>query len=137
MRGGVFHLNGERVPAPPTGETFEDKDGREFPVLREDLLGCFHDVLDHPVARGLSHEPFTVPEDHYYFLGDNRDNSNDSRGWGTVPRTDLKGPVIVNYWSWNNQRSWLAMLNPLTWIDLIWNHMRWDRIGMTHGCEAE
>ena len=78
-----------------------------------------------------------MPEGHYYFLGDNRDNSNDSRGWGTVPRNDLKGPIIINYWSWNNQRSWAAMLNPLTWIDLLWNEMRWDRIGMDHACDSE
>lgn len=136
-RAGVFYLNGERVPSPPTGASFTDQAGREFPVLREALGDCHHDILDHPRAMGLSHPPFTVPADHYYFLGDNRDNSNDSRGWGTVPRTDLKGPVIVNYWSWNNQRSWAAMLNPLTWIDLVWNSMRWDRIGMTHGCEPE
>ncbi|MGH0029606.1 MAG: signal peptidase I [Myxococcota bacterium] len=136
-RHGVFYLNGAKVSAPPTGASFTDEGGRDFPVLREDLAGCFHDTLDHPALQGLSHAEFTVPEDHYYFLGDNRDNSNDSRGWGTVPRNDLRGPIIVNYWSWNNQRSWAAMLNPLTWLDLLWNHMRWDRIGMDHGCEAE
>ena len=44
--------------------------------------------------------------------------------------------MIVNYWSWNNQESWLAMLNPLTWMRLLWSEMRWDRIGMTYGCEG-
>ena len=134
-RRGVFYLNGEPVPATDTGRTFIDNLGREFPVKREELGTCFHELLDHPVQPGLSHEPFTVPEGRYYFLGDNRDNSNDSRGWGTVPRTDLKGPIIINYWSWNNQVSWLAMLNPLTWARLLWGEMRWDRIGMDHGCE--
>jgi signal peptidase I len=136
-RRGVFYLNGERVETHATGETFLDKEGREFPVFREDLGACHHELLDHPATAGLSQEPFTVPEGHYFFMGDNRDNSNDSRGWGTVPRNDLKGPIIVNYWSWNNQRSWAAMLNPLTWLDLLWNEMRWDRIGMDHACETE
>jgi signal peptidase I len=134
-RDGVFYLNGERVASPPTGKSFRDESGREFPVEREKLGDCYHDVLDHPVLPGLSQPLMTVPEGHYFFLGDNRDNSNDSRGWGTVPRNDLKGPVIVNYWSWNNQRSWPAMLNPLTWIDLLMHEMRWNRIGMTHACE--
>jgi hypothetical protein len=45
--------------------------------------------------------------------------------------------VIVNYWSWNNQESWAAMLNPLTWLRLLWNEMRWGRIGMTYDCAGE
>ena len=89
------------------------------------------------VTIGLNHPPLTVPEGRYYLLGDNRDNSNDSRRWGTVRREELKGPVIFNYWSWNNQESWAAMLNPLTWLRLLWGEMRWDRIGMTHACEDE
>lgn len=136
-RNGVFYLNGKAVPIQKTGKTYTDHNGREFEVEREDLEGCFHDVLDDPHSRGLSVEPFVVPEGRYFFLGDNRDNSNDSRGWGTVLRNDLKGPVIVNYWSWNNQESWAAMLNPLTWVRLLWSQMRWDRIGMTHRCESQ
>jgi signal peptidase I len=133
-RDGALYLNGERVPAPETGEDFVDNGGESLLVRRESLPGCVHETLDHPRRPGLSHEPFVVPEDRYYFLGDNRDNSNDSRGWGTVPRTDLKGPVLINYWSWNNQESWAAMLNPLTWLRLLANEMRWDRFGMSYDC---
>jgi signal peptidase I len=135
-RGSTLLINGGPVPREPTGAIFTDNAGREFPVFVEDLQACPHEVLDHAERTGLTHEAFTVPDDHYYFLGDNRDNSNDSRGWGTVPRTDLKGPVLVNYWSWNNQESWLAMLNPLTWIRLLANEMRWGRIGMTYSCDG-
>ncbi len=60
---------------------------------------------------------------------DHRDNSNDSRAWGTVPREDLKGPVTIIYWSWNNRGSWLSMLNPLTWLRLLTGETRWSRIG--------
>jgi signal peptidase I len=136
-RRDVFYLNGEPVPANPTGEMFVDESGGELIEKRAALGSCYHDVLDHPRRQGLTHEAFTVPEGRYYFLGDNRDNSNDSRKWGTVPRTDLKGPVIVNYWSWNNQESWPAMLNPFTWVRLLWGEMRWDRIGKTHACEEQ
>jgi hypothetical protein len=64
-------------------------------------------------------------------LGDNRDNSNDSRGWGTVRREEIIGPVTILYWSWNNRGSWWSMLSPATWWRLLTSETRWDRIGMT------
>jgi signal peptidase I len=39
-----------------------------------------------------------VPPDHYFFMGDDRINSCDSRIWGTVPRSSLIGPVLFVYW---------------------------------------
>jgi len=134
-RGSALYVNDERVPWQDTGRTFQDEGGREYTVYDEALPECGHEILDHPRLPGLDNAAFVVPEDRYYFLGDNRDNSNDSRAWGTVRREHLKGPVIVNYWSWNNQESWLAMLNPLTWLRLLWGEMRWGRIGMTYSCE--
>jgi len=136
-RGGVLILNGETVSAVETGELFVDESGREYAVKRQDLTGCTHETLDLPGHPGLNHPPLVVPEGRYYLLGDNRDNSNDSRRWGTVRREELKGPVIFNYWSWNNQESWAAMLNPLTWIRLLWGEMRWGRIGMDYDCRSD
>lgn len=43
--------------------------------------------------------PFTVPQGQYYCLGDNRDNSLDSRFWGTVPRENVIGRAVLVYWS--------------------------------------
>lgn len=43
--------------------------------------------------------PLTVPDGEYFCLGDNRDNSNDSRSWGTVPRELVKGRAFMIYWS--------------------------------------
>lgn len=43
--------------------------------------------------------PYQVPEDKYFFLGDNRDKSWDSRFWGAVPRHYIKGRALMIYWS--------------------------------------
>lgn len=44
--------------------------------------------------------PYTVPEGHIFCLGDNRDNSHDSRYWGPVPVSYLKGRAVLIYWSY-------------------------------------
>jgi signal peptidase I len=51
-------------------------------------------------------EPITVPADSYFLLGDNRDNSQDSRYWGFVRRDKIMGRVVTIYWSWDRERSW-------------------------------
>ena len=48
--------------------------------------------------------PFTVPADSYFMMGDNRDESNDSRFWGVVPAKDIVGRAAVIYWPLNRVR---------------------------------
>jgi signal peptidase I len=50
--------------------------------------------------------PFTVPKGEMFMMGDNRDNSNDSRYWGTLDMDLVKGRAMFIYWSWDGQKNW-------------------------------
>ncbi|MEY6432241.1 signal peptidase I [Thioalkalicoccus limnaeus] len=79
--------------------------------LREDLTGREHRILVDPrrpdfppMCRELAYGPITVPEGHFFTIGDNRDNSNDSRCWGLVPEANLVGRAFAIWMHWDRQR---------------------------------
>jgi len=50
--------------------------------------------------------PYIVPKGKYFMMGDNRDQSYDSRYWGYVDLTDIRGEALILYWSWDNKNHW-------------------------------
>jgi signal peptidase I len=50
--------------------------------------------------------PLVVPQGHIFMMGDNRDNSLDSRFWGPLPVDLVKGKAIFRYFSWDGDRNW-------------------------------
>lgn len=78
--------------------------------------------------------PYTVPADEYFFLGDNRDESYDSRFWESVPRHYLKGRALMIYWSYGGEtpdgtwEGWGTKLNQIrNTLGGFFTKTRWER----------
>ena len=89
------------------GETLEVR-GRQVLVNGRALDEPYaHFLLPHDGSSGSAFDvreqygPVTVPEGHLFAMGDNRDNSQDSRYWGFLPASYVKGRAVVIYWSWD------------------------------------
>jgi signal peptidase I len=129
--GAVLYVNGEAKTGDPAPETASGSQGESVQVRPESLDGHDYFAWDLAERRSPSFETVVVEPDRYFMAGDNRDNSNDSRYWGTVHRADIVGRATKIYWSWENENSWLAMLNPAVWWHLLREKTRWDRIGQS------
>jgi signal peptidase I len=63
--------------------------------------------------------PVTVPDGQYFMMGDNRDNSQDSRYWGFLPATYVKGQALFIYFSFEEQGSLAGLLADTRWHRLL------------------
>lgn len=146
MRGGQLILNGQPVPkariadfvepiSPNSGcrpEFVEDTANGAIcrvPQFRETLPGGkSYNVLDQGQTIADDTEVFTVPAGHVFLMGDNRDDSTDSRfpheagGIRYVPMQNLQGKAVVSFWSTDGSAQWAL---PWTWFTAA----RWSRIG--------
>jgi signal peptidase I len=110
------------------GETIELKDHRIL-VNGAPIDEPYAHYLPRPEGNG-QHEvtsddvrdrygPVTVPPDALFVMGDNRDNSADSRYWGFLPKANVKGEALMIYWSFSGGDGSLNLLTRTRWARLL------------------
>jgi signal peptidase I len=100
----VLYINDKKAPQVLLGNTVDSNgEGTPWPVeiRQENLRGIIHKIYTRP---NIPAEDFSVvvPAGEYFAMGDNRDNSYDSRYWGFVSEKDLVGKAFAIWFSWNN-----------------------------------
>jgi signal peptidase I len=109
---GILHINGEPVRREQKGKWAPEEGGSAFPIYVETLPnGVSYETLDmNPRGEGDNTGVFEVPKGHYFMMGDNRDNSLDSRfAVGFVPFENLVGPARILFFSVKNDSHPLAI----------------------------
>jgi signal peptidase I len=130
MIDGVLHINGipckmkrveDFVRISPYG--YEERIPRFLETLPN---GVSHHVLDRdPDYPGWDNtQEFIVPAGHYFMMGDNRHNSEDSRYWGYVPEDHIVGKPVFIWMSWDSNGKGI-------------NKIRWDRLFTTVNGEGQ
>jgi signal peptidase I len=149
MRQGIVYLNGKAIPKqriadftiPLTANFNAEKCGAPFVDVVANVQICRYPRLRETLPGGRSYEVidqaelpdrddtglYTIPAGHIFVMGDNRDDSGDSRfpapnGMGYVPLENVEGKAVVNFFSTDGDAEWLK---PWTWVSAA----RWSRIG--------
>lgn len=119
IRKGTLFINDQPVPIIAESAARDSEQAVRSPyyekpkLFMEQLGGVKHQIQYLRDQSGLDFLPKLVPADSVFVMGDNRDNSQDSRVWGFVKYDKILGRALIIYWSWDGDERWI----------------RWERIG--------
>jgi signal peptidase I len=120
MREGRLYLNGELQDEPYVRHSDPRGDGGH-PWMDWQTRHLTEEAAAEPYFPSRDNwGPIVVPEERYFVLGDNRDESLDSRYWGFITRPQIKGRAVGLYFSYNNR--------PDGGVPIL-SRIRWSRIG--------
>jgi signal peptidase I len=111
-----LYINGNKIPQSFVNKVMVSDDGGEpFQAIenQEDLFGVNHHIYLDPAKGGRDYKDIVVPAGMYFVMGDNRDDSADSRFWGFVSNKDIVGKAVLVWMSWDSANT----------------NVRWKRLG--------
>ncbi len=139
LHNGVVILNGVAQPLPPDadnspGNPSEREYLDEFPSIPPAMNPSATEAWAVDFPNHFENGDLVVPPGKYFMMGDHRHNSLDSRYWGFVPRQNIMGRPLFNYWSFvtpEDQNNQTGIANNLTWMGHVALHFftetRWSR----------
>lgn len=118
MRNRTLFINGEKVDEPYVVHSTQPDESHPWMEWQREYLTSDVDHRSYSPTRD-NWGPIVVPEDRYFMLGDNREQSLDSRYWGLLEGWRLEGRAVFKYFSYNK-----GSYRPFPWV----REVRWGRI---------